>query len=44
MNKAVVRRLYEETFGQGKPEVLEEVLNPAFVCYYANAEGGELRG
>jgi hypothetical protein len=44
VNKAVVRRLYEETFGQGKPEVLEEVLNSAVVCYYANAEGGELRG
>src|SRR5215217_7598016 len=41
VNKAVVRRLYEEAFGQGKPEVLDEVLNPDFVCYYPNAEGGE---
>jgi steroid delta-isomerase-like uncharacterized protein len=44
VNKAVVRRLYEEAFGQGKPEVLEEVLNPDFVCYDPNAEGGEVRG
>ena len=33
VNKAVVRRLYEKAFGQGKPEVLEEVLNPDLVCY-----------
>ena len=44
VNKAVVRRLYEEAFGQGKPEVLDEVLNPDFVCYDPNAEGGEVRG
>jgi hypothetical protein len=44
VNKAVVRCQYEEAFGQGKPEVLEEVLNPDFVCYDPNAEGGEVRG
>jgi hypothetical protein len=44
VNKAVVRCLYEKAFGQGKPEVLEEVLNPDFVCYDPNAEGGEVRG
>ena len=44
VNKAVVRRLYEKAFGQGKLEVLEEVLNPDFVCYDPNAEGGEVRG
>jgi hypothetical protein len=44
VNKAVVRHLYEKAFGQGKPEVLEEVLNPDLVCYDPNAEGGEVRG
>jgi hypothetical protein len=33
VNKAVVRRLSEEAFGQGKPEVIDEVLNPDIVCY-----------
>jgi len=28
MNKAAVRRLYEEAFAQGKPEVVDEVLDP----------------
>ena len=44
VNKAIVRCQYEKAFGQGKPEVLEEVLNPDFVCYDPNAEGGEVRG
>jgi steroid delta-isomerase-like uncharacterized protein len=44
VNKAVVRRLYEEAFGQGKPEVADEVVDPDFVCYDPNAEGGEVRG
>ncbi len=39
-----VRRLYEEAFGQGKPEVIDEVLHSHFVCYDPNAEGGEVRG
>ena len=43
-NKEKVRRLYEEAFGQGKTEVLDEVLDPNFVCYDPNAEGGEVRG
>jgi hypothetical protein len=33
VNKAVVRRLYEEAFAQGKPEVVDEVLHSNFVCY-----------
>jgi predicted ester cyclase len=44
VNKAVVRRLYEEAFGQGKPEVADEVVDPDLVCYDPNAEGGEVRG
>jgi predicted ester cyclase len=44
MNKATVRRLYEEAFGQGKTEVVDEVLDPNFVCWDPNAEGGEIRG
>ena len=43
-NKEKVRRLYEEAFGQGKTEVVDEVLDPDFVCYDPNAQGGEVRG
>jgi predicted ester cyclase len=39
-NKEKARRLYEEAFGQGKTEVLD----PNFVCWDPNAEGGEVRG
>ncbi len=31
--KAKVRRLLEEAFGQGKPELVDELLVPDFVCY-----------
>jgi len=44
VNKAAVRRLYEEAFAQGKPEIVDEVLNPDFVCYDPNSERGEIRG
>jgi steroid delta-isomerase-like uncharacterized protein len=44
VNKALVRRLYEEAFGQGKTEVVDEVLHSNYVCYDPNAEGGEVRG
>jgi len=44
VNKAAVRRLYEEAFAQGKPEVVDEVLDPDFVCYDPNSERGEIRG
>jgi steroid delta-isomerase-like uncharacterized protein len=44
VNKAAVRRLYEEAFAQGKPEVVDEVLHSNFVCYDPNSEAGEVRG
>jgi steroid delta-isomerase-like uncharacterized protein len=44
VNKAAVRRLYEEAFAQGKPEVVDEVLHSNFVCYDPNSETGEIRG
>ncbi len=37
-NKEKARRLYEEAFGQGKPEVLDELVDPDFVCWDPNAE------
>ena len=43
-NKGKARRLMEEAFGQGKTEVLEEVLHSEFVCYDPNSESGEIRG
>jgi steroid delta-isomerase-like uncharacterized protein len=43
-NKAHVRRLLEEAFGQGKTEVVDEVLHSEFVCYDPNSESGEIRG
>src|SRR5215210_2919075 len=43
-NKATVRRLLEEGFSQGHTEVVDEVLNPNFVCYDPNSESGEVRG
>src|SRR5919199_1910825 len=43
-NKEKARRLMEEAFGQGKLEVVDEVLDPNFVCYDPNSEAGEVRG
>ena len=43
-NKAKVRRLFEEGFSQGNTDVVDEVLNPNFVCYDPNSESGEVRG
>jgi predicted ester cyclase len=43
-NKEKARRLMEEAFGQGKTEVLDEVLHSEFVCYDPNSESGEIRG
>lgn len=43
-NKALARRLFEEAFSQGKVEVVDEVLDPDFVCYDPNSEAGEVRG
>jgi steroid delta-isomerase-like uncharacterized protein len=43
-NKEKVRRFMEEAFGQGKVEVVDEVLDPDFVCHDPNSETGEIRG
>jgi SnoaL-like polyketide cyclase len=43
-NKEKARRLYEEAFGQGQPQVVDEVLHSDFVCHYPNSETGEIRG
>ncbi len=43
-NKEKARRLMEEAFGGGKVEVIDEVLDPDFVCYDPNSESGEVRG
>ena len=42
--KAKVRRFLEEGFGQGKTELVDEVLHSDFVCYDPNSEAGEVRG
>lgn len=43
-NKENARRLMEEAFGQGKLEIVDEVLVSDFVCYDPNSEAGEVRG
>ena len=43
-NKEKVRRLLEEAYGEGKIEVVDEVLHSDFVCYDPNSESGEVRG
>ncbi len=43
-NKAKARRLFEEGFSQGNTDVVDELLNPNFVCYDPNSESGEVRG
>lgn len=43
-NKARMRRVLEEAFGQGKTEVVDEVLHSDFVCWDPNSESGEIRG
>ena len=43
-DKEKVRRLYEEAYGEGKVEVVDEVLHSDFVCYDPNSESGEIRG
>ncbi len=37
-------RVLEEAFEEGKLEVIDEVLDPDFVCYDPNSEAGEVRG
>jgi steroid delta-isomerase-like uncharacterized protein len=43
-NKEKARRLYEEAFAQGQPQVIDEVLHSDFVCHDPNSETGEIRG
>jgi steroid delta-isomerase-like uncharacterized protein len=43
-NKEKMRRVLEEAFGQGKLEVIDEVLDSDFVCYDPNSESGEIHG
>jgi steroid delta-isomerase-like uncharacterized protein len=43
-NKEKARRLYEEAFGRGNAEVIDEVLHSEFVCHDPNSETGEIRG
>jgi predicted ester cyclase len=43
-NKATVRRLMEESFGGGKPEMVDDLLDPDFVRYDPYIEAGEVRG
>ena len=43
-NKEKMRRLLEEAFGEGKTEVVDELLHSDFVCYDPNSESGEIRG
>src|SRR5215218_8533608 len=43
-NKEKARRLYEEAFGGGNAQVIDELLDPDFVCHDPNSETGEIRG
>ena len=43
-NKEKARRLLEEAFGRGELEIVDEVLDPDFVCYDPNSESGAVRG
>jgi predicted ester cyclase len=43
-NKENMRRVLEEAFGQGKVQIVDEVLHPDFVCWDPNSESGEIRG
>jgi steroid delta-isomerase-like uncharacterized protein len=43
-NKAAVRRFMEESFGGGKPELVDDLLASDFVRYDPYIEAGEVRG
>jgi steroid delta-isomerase-like uncharacterized protein len=43
-NKDIVRRLMEDSFGGGKPELVDELLDSDFVRYDPYIEAGEVRG
>jgi steroid delta-isomerase-like uncharacterized protein len=43
-NKEKARRVYEEAFGGGRIEVIDEVLHSDFICHDPNSETGEIKG
>ena len=43
-NKEKMRRYLEEASGQGRSELVDELLDPDFVCHDPNSETGEIRG
>jgi steroid delta-isomerase-like uncharacterized protein len=43
-NKKKARRFMEEAFGQDKPELLDDLLDPDFVRYDPYIEAGAVRG
>jgi predicted ester cyclase len=43
-NKATARRFMEESFGGGKPELVDELLDADFVRYDPYIEAGAVRG
>ena len=43
-NKEKVRRFMEESLGGGKPELVDDLLDPDFVRYDPYIEAGEVRG
>jgi len=43
-NNEKMRRVLEEALGQGKVEIVDEVLHSEFVCWDPNSETGEIRG
>jgi steroid delta-isomerase-like uncharacterized protein len=43
-NRAIVRRFMEESFGRGKPELVDELLDSDFVRYDPYIVAGEVRG
>jgi hypothetical protein len=43
-NKAIVRRFMEESFGRGKPELVDDLLDSDFVRYDPYIEAGVVRG
>ena len=43
-NKGIVRRFMQESFGGGKPELVDELLDPDFVRYDPYIEAGAVGG
>ncbi|HZB82015.1 MAG TPA: ester cyclase [Rubrobacteraceae bacterium] len=43
-NKVKARRFLEEAFGEGKPDLVDDLLSPGFVRYDPYIEAGEVRG